>query len=44
MPSRASEPTSRNVVEPAAFGDGRSVSPANASTRSIERVDQEISA
>ena len=29
------------VVDPAAFGAGRSVSPAKASTRSMERADQE---
>ena len=44
MPVRPSEPTSRNVVDPAAFGGGRSVSPANASTRSIEWLDQVSSA
>ena len=40
MPVRPSEPTSRKVVEPAALAGGRSVNPANASTRSIERLDQ----
>ena len=43
MPVRPSEPTSRKVVEPAALAGGRSVTPANASTRSIERLDQESS-
>ena len=44
MPVRPSEPTSRNVVEPAALAGGLSVSPAKASTRSILRVDHESSA
>jgi hypothetical protein len=44
MPVRPSEPTSRNVVDPPAFGGGRSVRPANASTRSIDRLDQVSSA
>jgi hypothetical protein len=44
MPVRPSEPTRRNVVDPAAFGAGRSVSPAKAFTRSMERADQETRA
>ena len=44
MPVRPSEPTMRNVVVPAALAAGRSVSPRNASTRSIEPADQEIRA
>ena len=39
MPSRASEPTSRNVVDPSALGAGRSVRPANALTRAIFFTD-----